>query len=167
MKTLVAYLSMTGNTKKVAEAIYNEIPGEKEMKELKDVPSLQGYDLAFIGFPIHASNPASQAREWLEKNSPGHKIALFITHAAPEEAEDLQPMLERCKEAAAEADLIGCFDCQGELAQEIIDFLLKSEDPKRRAFGEYGPRTKGQPDATRLERARAFAREIVERLEKQ
>ncbi len=29
MKVLVAYMSKTGNTKKVAEAIYGEITGEK------------------------------------------------------------------------------------------------------------------------------------------
>ena len=45
MKTLVAYLSQTGNTKKVAEAIYSQIPEEKEMKELGELTDLEGYDL--------------------------------------------------------------------------------------------------------------------------
>ena len=33
MSVLVAYFSQTGNTKKVAEAIYGEIAGSKEIKE--------------------------------------------------------------------------------------------------------------------------------------
>jgi flavodoxin len=33
MKALVAYMSQTGNTRKVAQAIFDEIPGEKEMKK--------------------------------------------------------------------------------------------------------------------------------------
>ena len=32
MKLLVTYLSQTGNTKKVAEAIYGELSGDKELQ---------------------------------------------------------------------------------------------------------------------------------------
>ena len=53
-KVLVAYMSKTGNTKKVAEVIYDEIQGEKEIKTIEEVESLNSYDLAFLGFPIHA-----------------------------------------------------------------------------------------------------------------
>ena len=45
MKVLVAYMSQTGNTKKVAEAIYGAIPQPKEIKRVEDVTSLEGYDL--------------------------------------------------------------------------------------------------------------------------
>ena len=48
MKVLVAYKSVTGNTKKVAEAIFNEIEGEKEIKNLKEIKGIEGYDLAFL-----------------------------------------------------------------------------------------------------------------------
>ncbi len=161
MKTLVAYFSQTGNTKKVAEAIYEEISGDKEIRELGEVESLEGYDLAFIGFPIHASNPANPAKEWLGKNAAGKKIALFVTHAAPEDAEDLKAILDRCREAAAGSELVGLFDCQGELADAIIDFLKKSDNPRHQAFAEYGPQTKGQPDQSRLEKARNFARQVM------
>ena len=65
MKTLVAYVTQSGNTRKVAEAIYGEIPGEKELKELSEVESLEGYDLAFVGFPIIAFGPEKSAREFL------------------------------------------------------------------------------------------------------
>ncbi|MDM8001227.1 MAG: flavodoxin family protein, partial [Dehalococcoidia bacterium] len=41
MKTLVAYVSRTGNTKKVAHAIFAEIRGEKELKELGQVSTLE------------------------------------------------------------------------------------------------------------------------------
>ena len=45
-KVLIAYMSWTGNTKKVAEAIYDAIPQAKEIKQVEDVGSLEGYDLA-------------------------------------------------------------------------------------------------------------------------
>jgi flavodoxin len=162
MKILVAYLSQTGNTKRVAEAIYEQLEAEKEIKPLSEVESLEGYDLAFIGFPIHASNPAAEAKAFLEEKGKGKKIAVFVTHAAPEDQEETRRYLENCKACLCEADLVGMFDCQGELAQSIIELLAKSDNPRHRQFAEYGPQTKGQPDESRLEKARAFARQVVQ-----
>ena len=164
MKLLVTYMSQTGNTQKVAEAIYGELSGDKEIKKLEDVESLNEYDFAFIGFPLHAFGPAAPAKKFLQAHSPGKKIALFITHAAPEESEELKAWLKTSQEAAPKADIVNMFDCQGELAQPVIDMLLASDDPNMRSFGELGPMTKGQPDESRLERARAFARETIKRL---
>lgn len=164
MRTLVTFVSQTGNTRKVAEAIHGEIEGDAELKELSGVDSLEGYDLVFIGFPINAFGPNPAAREFLERNAAGRKLAIFITHGAPEDNEDVATWLNKCREAAAGAEIVGTFNCQEEVAQAIIDFLLKSDDEKMRAFGEAGPATKGQPDESRLERARAFAREVLAKL---
>lgn len=62
MKVLIAYHSVSGNTKKVAEAIHKEIKAEKELKVLSDVKDLKGYNLSFIGFPIHAYGPAKRPK---------------------------------------------------------------------------------------------------------
>jgi len=163
MKTLVACISQTGNTKKVAEAIYSQLPEEKEMKELGELEDLEGCDLCFIGFPVHAGNPAVAAKEFLEKNGAGKKVALFVTHAAPEDAEDVPGILELCREAAANAELVGLFDCQGALDDNVRDFLLKSDSPKHQQFGKMAHLAKGQPDEGRLEKAKAFAREVMEK----
>jgi len=48
--------------------------------------------------------------------------------------------------------------------QNIIDFLLKNDDPKMQEFGRRGPETKGQPDEARLERARAWAKDVLSNL---
>jgi menaquinone-dependent protoporphyrinogen IX oxidase len=74
-------MSKTGNTKKVAEAIYDDINGEKEIKEVKDVKSLEGYDLTFVGFPIHVYGPDKKTKEFLEKQCRGKKLlCLLHTH---------------------------------------------------------------------------------------
>lgn len=160
MKVLVAYFSQTGNTKKVAEAIFHEIQAEKEVRELSKIDDLKGYDLAFVGFPIQNFGPPKKAKDFLEKHSGSRKVALFITHSAPEGSKALQGWLAKCKEAASEANLLGVFDCQGELAQNVRNAMLRSGDPNLRAWAERDT-SKGQPDATRLERARVFAREIM------
>jgi flavodoxin len=164
MKVIIAYMSLTGNTRKIAEAIFGEIQEEKEIKELSEIDDLEGYDLVFVGFPMHGFGAPEEAKRFLEKQCKGKKIALFVTHGAPENLGDLQPWLNICKEAAVGANVIDMFNCQGELAQYVIDTLLKSENPQYRAYGEGGHTTRGQPDATRVERARVFARGIMERI---
>ena len=164
MSTLVAYVSQTGNTRKVADAIFEAIPGDKDIKEAADLESLEGYDLVFFGFPIIAFGPNPDAREFLEKNAAGIKLALFVTHGALADQEGVSDWLDKCREAAAGADIVATFNCQGEVAQTIIDFLLTSDDPKMREFGKLGPSTKGQPDESALERARAWAKEVMSKL---
>lgn len=161
MKVLVAYMSQSGNTKKVAEAMFDVIQGEKEIKEFSEIESVDGYDLLFVGFPIQAFGPAQNAKQFMENNISGKKVALFTTHASPEDSDDLPPWLEACKVAAAKAEIVGFFNCQGELAPDIMEMLKSSDDPKMKSFGEQGPSTKGQPDASRLERAREFAKKMT------
>jgi flavodoxin len=165
MKTLVAYFSQTGKTRMVAQAIYEAIPDDKEIKELNDVDSLEGYDLAFIGFPIHAFGPSKDGKDFLEQKAAGKKVALFITHAAPEDQEGIGEWLDRCREAAAGTELVGMFHCMGELSEQIADFLKKNEDPTMRSFGEHRPETLGQPDQDRLRKAREFALDTVRAFE--
>jgi len=50
MKTLVTYFSQTGNTKKVADAIYEAIEGEKEIKPVNEVESLEDYGIICLEF---------------------------------------------------------------------------------------------------------------------
>lgn len=161
MKTLVAYFSQTGKTKSVAEAIYESVEGEKELKTLDEVKSLEGYDLSFIGFPIIAFGPAKEGKEFLEQKASGKKVALFITHAAPEDQEGVEAWLDKCRAAASSAELVGFFHCQGELSEAIANVLLKSDNFMMRSFGERRSETLGQPDETRLQRARDFAREVM------
>jgi len=162
MKVLVAYMSKTGNTRKVAEAIFGEIQEEKDIKRIDEVDSLEGYDLAFLGFPIHALGPDKRTKAFLERHARGHSVALFITHASPEGHEELASWLAKFRDAAAGATLLGMFDCQGQLAAGVKFVMRIHPNAKFRAWAKED-NSRGQPDATRLERARAFAREIMAR----
>jgi flavodoxin len=161
MKTLVAYMSQTGNTQKVAEAIFDEIQGEKEIAKMEELDGLDGYDFYFVGFPIQAYGPAQAAKVFLEKSASGKDMALFITHASGEDAELVGDWLAACKDAAVGANVVGLFNCRGELSENVAQFMKDSGDPNLIAWADERPDTMGQPDAARLERARAFAREIV------
>ncbi len=161
MKVLVTYVSQTGNTRKVAQAIFDQVKGAKEIKELQQVQSLDGCDLAFVGFPIQAYGPAKPAADFLQKHAAGRNIALFITHATPEDSPELPGWLANCRAAAAGAKLAGVFDCQGELSEQVADFMTRSKDEKLMAWAKDRPSTVGLPDAARLERARRWAQELL------
>lgn len=157
-------MTQTGNTKKIAEAIYEEITGEKDIKDIKDVSNFEGYDLVFVGFPVLQFNVPEKVSKFVKENVAGKNIAFFMTHAVPEGFEAIHSWTGSCKDIAASGNYLGTFECQGELAQPVIDMLMQSDDPQMKAFGEMGPSTKGQPDASRIEKARAFAKEIMSSL---
>nr|WP_321497575.1 flavodoxin family protein [uncultured Methanolobus sp.] len=164
MKTLVTYLTQTGNTQKIAEAIYGELKGEKDIKPINEVANLEGYDLAFIGFPVMQFDIPAKVKSFITDKTAGKNVAIFMTHAVPEGFEAIHSWTGSAAQAAAGANFLGSFDCQGELAQPVIDMLLQAEDPQMKAFGEMGPSTKGQPDQSRVQKAKEFAKEIQAKL---
>mgnify|MGYP001316338955 CR=1 FL=1 len=165
MKVLVAYMSKTGNTRKVAEAMFEEIGDEKELKPMAEVDSIAGYDVAFLGFPIEREGPDGKTAQLLQKHCvDGRKVVLFITHASPEDSPDLPPMLDKFKQAARGADIVDMFDCQGELAKSIKRIMSIMPNARFRRWAKED-NSQGQPDESRIERARAFSRDVMQKLQ--
>lgn len=161
MKVLVAYMTSTGNTKKVAEAIYGEITGEKDIMPIEKVQDIGAYDLSFLGFPTHQGGPDKKTREFLGKQCrDGRKVALFVTHCAPENAPEVQEWMKKFKDAAAGANLVGFFDCQGEAARSVKLIMRLSSNEHMRTSAKKDE-SKDQPDEARLMKARAFARDTL------
>ena len=90
-------------------------------------------------------------------------IALFITHAAPEGFQPVQVGIQKFRDAAVGANIVGTFDCQGELSQQVKTNMLKSNSPQLHLFAQVDS-SQGQPDAARLECARTFAIEAINKL---
>ncbi len=86
MNVLVTYFSQSGNTEKIAKAIYEEAAqaNKAELKKLEDITpdDVAGYDFIFIGSPLHSGSLAAPVKECLGliQASSGQKIAGFITH---------------------------------------------------------------------------------------
>lgn len=163
MRTLVSYVSRTGNTRKVAEAIFDGITGDKDMKELGQVESLDGYDLTFVGFPIEERfSPAEPAATFLRRPEvAGRPIALFITHGASDDLPELQGWLDNCAAAASQLELVGVFHCQGELSEQMAQKMLLSKDERVVAWAKTRESGFGKPDAASLQRARRWASEMM------
>jgi flavodoxin len=160
----VAYISETGNTKKVAKAIYDEVPGEKDFMPVCDVPDSSVYDLIFMGFPIHQFGPDKKAVMRMKQHCvPGRKVALFVTHAAPESEPELKEWLDKFKDAASGAEIVGFFDCQGQMSAPVKVVLRLSRDKKLRNWAKID-NSKGQPDDSRIMKAREFAKEMLDKV---
>jgi len=164
VKTLVAYMSKTGNTRKVAEAIFGELDDEKELKPVEEVDGIEGYDVVFLGFPIERMGPTKKAAQALGRYCvDGRKVVLFITHAATEDAPDLAPMLEKFRQAARGATVVDMFHCQGQLDKTTKRIMSLLPNAQLRAWARED-NSMGQPDEARLERARVFARDVMKTL---
>ena len=65
MRSLVVYSSRTGNTQKVARAIFDILPHEKEIFTVEKAPPADGYDFVAIGF-------------WVDKGQPDEKAVAYM-----------------------------------------------------------------------------------------
>jgi len=167
MKVLVTYRSATGNTKKIAEAIFEEIEGDKVLKPFKDIETLDGYDLVFVGCPIEFFGVGKATKKWLNSHVQGKRVGLFCTHGAPESAPGVPTWTNALKDSVIEAgaEIINFFNCQGELSQKVLDMMAADEDPYVRKLASFGrDGTIGQPDESSIEKARAFARETIKKV---
>jgi len=166
MKTAVVYYSETGNTARVGEAIARALdtPGAVTAS-IQDEPSLDGCDLVFVGMPVIRFGAPEPAQLFLEEQCVGRRVALFVTHTAPDYLDLLEGWLGACKVAAtaAEAELVGIFHCQGALAEPVRQYMLASGDAMLTQFAEMASCADGQPDDAALARAAEFARETVAR----
>lgn len=165
LKILVTYSTRTNNTKTIAEAIYEEIEFKKEIRNMAELDNLDGNEIIFFGFPIENYGPSQDVKKFLKKHSANKKIALFVTHGSPEFSDFLAPWLEESKKCLdGSTELLGLFNCQGDVAQFVIDSLSKSDNPVLRYFAQESSKIKGQPDETRIRKAKDFANDILNKV---
>jgi flavodoxin len=82
MKTVVVYDSLYGNTRAIARAIGDALPGEVEVLQVGQAEpgDLESVDLLIIGSPTHGSLPSEAVQGLLEKiGSPSRESAKLAT----------------------------------------------------------------------------------------
>jgi flavodoxin len=166
-KTLVTYYTQTGNTEKIARSIYQCIPVEKDLRKLSEVDCADQYNLVFLGFPIYNFEPPVQVKEFIKKHLDGKDIVLFITMALTsvpvnDQITGLYNLtISNCKACAQYSNILGVFDCPGELSEKTSDALLKSQDPQLRSFGMLRHFSIGFPNEKNITDAAVFAKSII------
>lgn len=158
-KILIAYFSITGNTKKVAEAIFETLEGDKILKPVDEVQNIEGYDVIFIGFPVHSHSVPLRVENILKKIPHGKKIALFSTHGSHTGSRLSREAIEHAVVLAARGKVLGTFSCRGKVSREALKKLKKS--PEHKAWTEMAVSAHTHPDEDDLEDARAFAKWVM------
>ncbi len=157
-KLLVVYYSRTGNTKKVAEAIFETLEGDKTIQPIEEVQAIDAFALVFIGFPVHSHSVPYKVEEFLKKVPGQKKIALFCTHGSLTGGRLSREAIEHATILASKARILGTFSCRGKVSFEALTALSKS--PEHAVWTEMAASASTHPDESDLEDARSFARVI-------
>jgi flavodoxin len=158
-KILVTYLSQTGNTKKIAEAIFEGLEGDKTIKLIDEVQEIEDYSLIFIGFPVHSHSVPYKIESFLQKIPQGEKIALFSTHGSLPGGHLAREALEHAAVIASKAKVLGTFSCRGKVSMDTLEILSKS--PEHKAWAEMAASSQTHPDEGDLEDAKSFAKWVM------
>ena len=165
MRTLVVYSSRTGNTKKVADAIYEIMPDGSRIASVEEDPNVEDYDFVAAGFWVDRGKPDRKAEDYLKKIK-GKKIGLFATLGADPDSEHAKDCIERASEMVkADNDLIGHFVCQGKVDPKLIAMFAKlppdhphAITPERDALHR---RASTHPDQQDLRNAQVVFKEMI------
>ena len=157
MKALVTYHSDTGNTEKVAQAIFESIErAEKDIMPLKDVKNVEDYDLIFCGFPVQAHSVPSKVEPFLKNIPEGKNLALFATHGSLRGGELAITAFYYALSLASKAKIVGTFGCRGKVKPSLLDALM--EKPEHKAWAMEAQSAAGHPDEADLVDAKEFAK---------
>ena len=159
MKILVTYFTQTGNTEKIARAIYQAIGAKKEMLPVNEVKSPDGYDIIFCGFPVHAHSVPLTVQNFIKSIPSGKKIALFLTHGSLRGGGLATTAIEHAVSLASKLKVLGTFGCRGKVDPKIIEALFNK--PEHRAWAETAKSAVSHPDESDLEDARHFANKVT------
>jgi flavodoxin len=148
MKSLIVYSSQSGNTKKLAQAVYESLTGSKEMVAVAEAPDPAGYDFVALGFWLQAGKPDPKSADYLGKV--GKKpLFLFATHGAAAGSDHARNAMNQARSLAPEADIVGTYSCQGEVNPKVLEKARsKPEPPAWINDAGYAP---GHPDEADIE----------------
>ena len=160
MKTLVTFYSVTGNTKKVAEAVYDGLTGtDNEMVSLDDANSLDAFDVIFVGFPVQGSRVPEKAEKFLQGIPENKMVAIFATHSCLRGGQLAIEAFYHAITLASGSKIIGTFGCRGEVKPGIIEAMM--EKPEHRGWALEARSAVGHPDDADLQDARTFAESMI------
>lgn len=143
MKTLVVYSSQSGNTRKLADAVFEAIAGEKEIYPVEQAPDPSGFDPVAVGFWLKAGKPDPQTLEFLTKIE-GQRLFLFATHGAAAGSSHAEGAMAHARSLVPDATVLGTFSCQGEVDPTVLERV--SQKPQPPVWLKDAPQAAGHPD---------------------
>ena len=128
MKSLVVYSSQTGNTRKLAEAVFGALSGDKALYPVDEAPDPSGYGFIAVGFWLMGGKPDPKSTEYLGRVGK-QPLFLFATHGAGAGSDHAIHGMALAKSLASDADIRGTYSCQGEVNPKILEKASKKPEP--------------------------------------
>jgi flavodoxin len=182
MKILIVYHSLSGQTEKIASAIYDACKESehneavlKKIEEIKPV-ELDNYDLVFFGSACHDSGLTKVANEFLENLSvnQNYMFAGFYTHSVqnPDSKGRHNELFERwagkCEVHFSKAkenknlNYIGTFHCEGMPTEPLKVFIHEQILPDEDEWQDYLDHLANNPPTVEdIQNAKKFAKDMV------
>jgi len=129
MKILITYATQSGNTEKLARAIYDHMEGEKKICPVGEAPAPAGYDFVAVGFWFMAGKPDSKSAEFLASCGPDTRLFLFATHGAGKSSDHAQAGMAQAAALTNGAHIEGAFNCQGQVNPKVLEKVRQKETP--------------------------------------
>lgn len=126
-KTVLIYSSLTGNTKKVGEAIYDVIDGEKSIYPVEEVNSINfdNFDRVILGFWVDKGHADTRIKKLAGKLK-DKEIAFFGTLGAEPDSDHGKKVYTRVSELCAKKNtFIGGFLALGKVADKLVERMGK------------------------------------------
>ncbi len=173
MKRAVIYTSATGNTAKVAQAIFHALPkAEKEenclmmMNDANAVAMAEEAELLFVGFWVDKGDCGEDVKQFLQRLH-GKQIALFGTLGMGSAPEYHQRIAEKViSSVPKDVRVMGIFLCQGRMENQVrlrYEGMLEDDPSNEQLKGALRnfEEALSHPDPEDLKRAADFAREVA------
>lgn len=159
-KWLVVYSSNTGNTKQVAEAMVEELADKAVLKNVKEKPSIEGFDVIVTGFWVTRGAPDPFSKEFLASIK-DKQVVLFQTLGADPISEHAVTSLAKAAYLVGEGcNILGTFSCRGKINPALLEKRknLPADNPHHHSEANLKrwEAAAAHPDSADLDRARAF-----------
>ena len=123
MTTLVAYSSRTGNTRKVAMAIAQAMPGRVEIYPVERSPDPRKYDLVLLGVWAEYGQPDTHSQAFM-KRLVNQRIAVFATMGGDPRSPHGRQFKDAIHEMVADNHVELIHVCQGQIDPRELEQLL-------------------------------------------
>ncbi len=160
MKVLVTYYSESGNTEKLAKAIFDGLDQvEKDIASVKEPKDAADYDLIFCGFPVQSHSVPEKAASYIKSIPEGKKVAFFGTHGSLRGGQLAITAFYYALSLTPKETVLGTFGCRGKVKPKIIEGLLNK--PEHRGWALEAQSAAGHPDEADLDDAKKWASHMV------
>lgn len=169
MKTLIAYSSLTGNTKKVCESV-RKVFTDVEMEEVSKVSNIDDYDFIIVGTWIDKGTADIKAMKFIN-NLKNKKVAFIFTLGAYPDSKHAMDCIEKITKLFVDNgnEVVGYYHCQGAIDPRLIE-MMKTKFGPEHPHGPNPERIKRWEDASKhpdendLESAYKYFKELVTKL---